>query len=213
MMHYPVLAYVSIISTIVPLLIGIYNWKSANRELRILVFYLSFVLIVDIIIMWIIKNYSINLGLTHFYFLIECIFIMSIIIFWQESPETKKFFQVLLVIYILFWLIAKLTFEPLNGLYSLTASASSVLLALAAGYTLFIVIGNRVQSLFRNYSFWILLSFIIYFAGTLILIALQEILVHYPREDIFLAASINWSLKILFNFLLTIGYLCPRTQP
>jgi len=213
MVQYPELIYVSIFSTIFPLFAGIYAWRSIGRELRILVLYLAFVLIADVLMMWVIKNYSINLGLMHFYFLIEYIFVVTIIISWQESSRMKRLFQALLLFYVIFWLIAKLTFEPLNGLYSITASVSSVLLALFAGYTLFIVIGNRVQPLFISHSFWVLLSFIIYFAGTLLLIALQGILVRYSREDIFLAASINWSLKILISLLFTAGILCPRTQP
>jgi hypothetical protein len=54
---------------------------------------------------------------------------------------------------------------------------------------------------------------VLFYAGTLAFYALQGILVHYSREDVFLAASINWSLKILFNILFTIGFLCPQTQP
>jgi len=211
-MQYPALTYISMFSTALPLLIGVYRWRLVSRELRILIIYLFFGLTVEILSMWFIKSYLIDLGLIHSYILIEFIFIMSIIICWQESSEMKRWLQVLLFLYILFWSIAKLTFEPLNGLYSLTASVSNVLLALCAGYTLFMVIGNRMQSLFYYRSFWILLSFILYYAGTLILSALQGFLIHYSREDIFLAISINWSLKIIFNILFTVGFLCPQTQ-
>lgn len=211
-MHYPILTYISIFSAVLPFAIGIYRWRYESRELRILVTYLFFCLTVDILSMWFIRNYWITLALMHLFFLIECIFILSIIICLQESTKNKKMFAMFLSAYVLFWLIAKLTFEPLNGLYSLTATISSVLLALSAGYTLFIVIGNRMQSLFSAHSFWILLSFIIIYAGTLILLSLQGILVNYSREDLFLVESINWSLKIVFNILVTIGFLCPQTQ-
>ena len=110
-----------------------------------------------------------TLGLVHLYYLIEYIFIMSIIAIWQESHKMKRLFQALMLIYILFWIIAKVTFEPLNGLYSVTASTSQVLLTLGAGYTLFIVIGNRMQPLISDYRFWVLLSFVIYYAGTLLI--------------------------------------------
>jgi hypothetical protein len=124
----------------------------------------------------------------------------------------KRFFQALMLLYLLFWIIAKFTFEPLNGLYSVTASVSQVLLILGAGYTFFIVIGNRVQPLTKDYRFWVLLSFVIYYAGTLLIIALRGILLHYSIGILLLVASMDWSLKILFNILFTIGFLCPQTQ-
>ena len=213
MVRYPTLAYVSLFSSVLPLCIGVYRWRLLSRELKILVLYLTIGLTIDIVSMWFIADYWINLGLVHFYFLVEYIFVMSIIFSWQESLRMKRLFQALLLLYVLFWFCAKVTFEPFNGLYSLTASVSQVLLALSAGYTLFIVIGNRVQPLISHQRFWVLLSFVLYYAITLTFIALQGILVHYSTEDIFLAASIYWSPKILFNILLTIGFLCPQTQP
>jgi hypothetical protein len=213
MVRYPILAYVALFSSVLPLFIGAYRLRLVSRGLKILVLYLTIGLTIDIITMWFITNYQIHLGFMHFYYLVEYIFIMSIIFSWQESSKIKSLFQTLLLLYVLFWFCAKFTFEPLNGLYSLTASISQVVLALSAGYTLFIVLGNRVQPLFNHQRFWVLLSFVIYYTGTLMLIALQGILVHYSREDLFLTASINWSLKILFNILFTIGFLCPQTQP
>jgi hypothetical protein len=181
--------------------------------MKILFYYLIAAFAADIFLMWFVRGHQLHVGLMHAYYLVEYLFIMSIIFFWQESHRMKRLFQTLLLLYILFWIIAKVTFEPLNGLYSFTASTSEVLLALGAGYTLFVVMGNRVQPLVSHQRFWVLLSFVIYYTGTLMLVALQGILVHYSIEDMFLAGSINWSLKILFNILFTVGFLCPQTQP
>jgi hypothetical protein len=181
--------------------------------MKILFYYLIAAFAADIFLMWFVRGHQLQVGLVHAYYLVEYLFIISIISVWQESHRMKRLFQVLLLLYIPFWIIAKVTFEPLNGLYSLTASVSQVILALSAGYTLFVVIGNRVQPLKNNQHFWILLSFVIYYAGTLMVIALRGILIHYSKEVLFIASSLDWSLKILFNILFTIGFLCPQTQP
>ena len=115
------------------------------------------------------------------------------------------------LLYILFWIYAKLTFEPLNGSYSITSSISRVILALSAGYTLFIVIGNRVQALSSNNRFWVLLSFVLFYLGTLIPVALIGIIFHHG-ETAFSIGSINWALSIVTNILFTIGILCPQIQ-
>jgi hypothetical protein len=212
MFQYPILAFVSLFSTAIPILAGIYRLGSIDRAMRILIVYLIFALSFDIVTIWLIKGYSVNLGLYHIYFLVEYMFIMSIIFFWQESHKMKRLFQTLLLLYVLFWFCAKATFEPFNGLYSLTASVSQVVLTLSAGYTLFMVIGNRMQPLINQQRFWVLLSFVIYYMGTLMLIALQGMFFHYSIEYVFLIGYFNWSLKILFNILLTIGFLCSQTQ-
>jgi hypothetical protein len=166
----------------------------------------------DVFLMWFIRGRQLQIGLIHIYYIIENIFIMSILYVWQESNHTKKLFHAFIFLYIVFWAIAKVTFEPLNELYSVTATTSQVLLTLGAGYTLFVVMGNREQPLINHYRFWVLLSFVVYYAGTLLIIALRGILIHYSLEKFFLAASIDWSLKIIFNILFAVGFLCPQTR-
>jgi hypothetical protein len=162
--------------------------------------------------MWFAREYQLHLGLVHLFYLVENVLIMSIISVWQESPRMKRFFQALILLYVLFWVIAKVTFEPLNGLYIFTATTSQVLLTLSAENTLIIVIGSRIQPIINLDRFWVLLSFVIYYAGTLLTIASRGILIHFPIKILFIFASIDWSLKILFNILLTVAFLCPRTR-
>jgi hypothetical protein len=212
MNQYPFLTYISIFSSVLPIGVGISKITILNRGMKILFYYLVFAFTADIYLIWFIMGYNLHLGLVHIYYLTEYFFIISIIIVLQESHRMKRFFQAIMFLYILFWIIAKVTFEPLNGLYTFTASTSQVLLTLCAGYTLFVVIGNKTQSLINDYRFWVLLSFIIYYAGTLLVIALRGILIHYSTEILFLFASLDWSLKILFNILFAIGFLCPQIK-
>ena len=105
-----------------------------------------------------------------------------------------------------------MTFEPLNGLYVFTATTSQVLLTLCAEGTLIAVIGNQMQPIINLDRFWVLLSFVIYYGGTLLIIASRGILIHFPFKTLVIIFSIDWSLKIIFNILFTIGFLCPRTR-
>jgi hypothetical protein len=212
MNQYPFLAYISLFSSVLPIGVGISKIKILNQGVKILFYYLLVAFVADIYFTWFARGYQVTLGLMHVYYLVENIFIISIISLWQESHRMKRFFQSIVIIYILFWIVAKLTFEPLNGLYTTIASVSQVLLALSAGYTLFVVMGNREQPLINNYRFWILLSFIIYYTGTLFIIAMRGILIHYSKEPLLLVTSIDWCLKIIFNVMFTIGFFCPQTR-
>jgi hypothetical protein len=162
--------------------------------------------------MWFIKSYLINLELWHINVIVEYICVMSIIYFWQESQMMSRLFKILLFLYILFWFCAKVTFEPLNGLYSITVSVSQVVLALSAGYTLFIVIGNHTQPLLSHQRFWVLLSFVIYYTGALMPLALAGVLFNQPGESLVSLWSINLVLIIVNNILFAVGFLCPQTQ-
>ena len=212
MNQYPLLVYIALFSSVLPIGVGFSKINVLQHGLKILFFFLVFTFVADVYFLRFVRGYQFTLGLHHVYYLVEFLFIISIITVWQDSQRMMRIFQVLMVFYILFWIFAKFTFEPLNGLYSVTASASQVLLTLSAGYTLFVVIGNRLQPLMNYHRFWILLSFVVYYAGTLITIALRGILIHYSKENLVLVTSIDWNLRILFNILFTIAFLCPQTK-
>ncbi len=212
MIKYPLLVFIALFSSVLPLSVGISRIKILHRGMNILLYYLIFAFSADIYLLWFSRGYQFTLGLHHIYYLIEFIFIMSIITAWQESHRMKRIFQTVMLLYILFWIIAKVTFEPLTGLYSVIASTSQILLVIGAEFTLFVVIRNRMHPILNHNRFWVLLSFVIYYAGTLLIIASRGILLHYPIKTLFLFASIDWSLKICFNILFTIGFLCPQTQ-
>jgi hypothetical protein len=212
MYHLPPIAYVALFSQLLPICVGIIKKQRSQPGITILFYFLVTTFVADNILIWFFQGHPYHLGLIHVYFLIEYIFTVSIILVWQESRRMRMVFQALLLLYIFFWITAKFTFEPLNQSFSLTASISQVILSLGAGYTLFVVIGNRTQALIHYNRFWVLLSFIIYFAGTLLIIALREILIHYSIETFFFINSIDWILKIFINILFAIAFLCPQTQ-
>jgi hypothetical protein len=212
MTRYPFLAYVAVFSPLLPISAGIYKVSIISREMKILIVYLIIGLIANIISMWFIENYWINLGIWHINVVVEYICVMSIVLFWQESQIMRWIFISLLVLYILFWFCAKLTFEPLNGLYSITSSVSQVILVLGAGYTLFIVIGNHTQPLLSHQRFWVLLSFVLNYTCILMPLALAGVLFDQLGDSLTSLWSINWTVTIFSNILFTIGFLCPQTQ-
>jgi hypothetical protein len=162
--------------------------------------------------MWFVRDRQLNIGLNHVYYLVENLLIMVIMYNWLESQNEKRLFQALILLYMPFWTIAKVTFEPLNGLYSYIGATSQILLTSCAEYTLFLVVRTQMQPIIKHDRFWVLLSFVIYYAGTLLITASRGILVYFPTQTLFIFASIDWSLKIIFNILLTVGFLCPRTR-
>jgi hypothetical protein len=207
---YSILLNISIFSLVLPIFSGVYRLKVLSREIILLVVYLIIGFTIAISINWF-PNDQWIMEILHVNTLVEFIFIMFIIYSWKELQKTRRLLMLLLCSYILFWIFAKVTFEPISGLYSITSSVSQVILALSSGYTLFIVIGNHVQPLVRNQLFWVLIAFVLNYTGTLIPTALAGVFFTQPGEALVLLYSINWVLVIFSNILFAIGILCPPT--
>ena len=212
-MHpYPSLTFAAIFSTSLPIGVGVFKLARVDRGMKILFLYLVFNFSANIYHMWFARGRQFIIGLFHVYYLVEYLLIMVIMYNWLESRKEKIFFQSLILFYTLFWAIAKVTFEPLSGLYSYIGTTSQILLTSCAEYTLFLVVRSQMQPIINLDRFWVLLSFVIYYAGTLFTIASRGILIHFPLKTLFVFASIDWSLRIIFNILITVGFLCPRTR-
>lgn len=180
--------------------------------MKILLLLLTFGFGTDFFSMWPYLGYKLVPWLVQIYAIVEYVLVMFIICSWQASQKINTLFKIFIGLYVLLWLRAKFTFEPINGLDSITASISRVILVLSAGYTLFVVLGDRLQPVVSSQRFWVLLSFVLYFTGTLIPIAVQGILFNQSTEVLYLAWSINWVLAIVSNILFTKGFLCPQIQ-
>ena len=93
MNRYPILAYLSLVSPIIPISAGIFRSRLIKREMKVLVLYLFLGSVFDNISMWFIQDARMDMGLWHIYIIIEYIFVMFIVFSWQESHKMKKLFQ------------------------------------------------------------------------------------------------------------------------
>lgn len=192
-----------------PIGIGVYRLKALGREMKIFIVYLTIAFVTALLgnirIQWATEIMHINI-------IIEYLFVMLLISFWQESPSIKKFMRIIYWLYIPFWFIAKFTFEPIAGSYSITLSVSQVIMALSAGYTLFVVIVNYTQPLHRSQLFWVLIALVLNYTSTLIPMALGSTNIIQPGKAMVIVYSVAYVLIIISNILFTIGFLCPPTQ-
>jgi hypothetical protein len=211
-MSYPILGYLAVVSYVLPIPAGMLKYRNLSRELKILLYLLIIGFITDVVSLWQYLGPRSANWLVHIYTIIEFILLMSIISLWQESKMMNRFFRLLIGLYIVFWIFAKCTFEPINGLYYLSGSISGVILTLSAGYTLLIVIGQKAQPLFRYDRFWILLSLVINYMGSLLPIVFASIVFAYSLEYLFRLWSITWLLAILSHVLFMIGFVCHKTR-
>jgi drug/metabolite transporter superfamily protein YnfA len=209
---YVAFAYLTFFSSLIPILTGILKFRSVDQGAKLVIYLLSFGFLIDLFTFWPILGYKIIPWFSRFYFLAEFITILFIFSLWQHSKKAHKIKWLLMGAFSIFWIAAILTFEPFNTPCIITAAVSRIILTLAAAYTLYIVFENSNVSLSKNQRFWILLSFIFNFSGTLLPIIFVGVLFGHSRESLYIAWSITWCLAIISDILFTIGFLCPQTQ-
>jgi hypothetical protein len=211
-MSYPILGYLAVVSYVLPIPAGMLKYRILSSEFKILLYLLIIGFITDVLSLWQYLGHWSAHWLVHVYIVIEFVLVMIMISLWQESKNINRLFKLIIILYIVFWVYAKCTFEPINSLYYLSGSVSGVLLTLSAGYTLFVVIGQKAQPLNRNDRFWILLSLVINYMGSLLPIVFASIVFAHSLEYLFRLWSITWILAILSHVLFMIGFICHKTR-
>ena len=91
MNRYPLLTYIALFSMVIPICAGISKITTVDRGMKILFLFLLFAFTADIYLMWFVKGHQLHLGLLHLYYLVEYVFVMSIVFLWQESKRMKRF--------------------------------------------------------------------------------------------------------------------------
>jgi hypothetical protein len=211
-MSYPILGYCAIVSYSIPIAIAIAKYKFLNREFTTVLYLLLIGCVTDVLSLWQYFGTKVAPWLVHVYILIELFLVMSILWSWQKSIRMKRAFMILTGLYVIIWLTAKVTFEPFGGVYTFTGSVSNVMLTLCAGFTFFLVFESVKQPIMSNDRFWILLSMLFNYAGSLLPLAFLGVVFTHSRENVFTMWSIMWVLATISHLLYAIGFFYTKKE-
>lgn len=124
---YTGLLYIAILSSIFPIMAGIRGWKIIGKDLKTLFFLLLIGFLIDFVTVW--KRYDVYLHeISYTYLLLELLFVMYIVMLWQESSLVKRLLQMIVVLFVLFWIFARFTTGHFTQLYSIVGSVSKIIL-------------------------------------------------------------------------------------
>jgi len=182
--------YISVV-LLFPIAVAVYRRKHLKKELKVIGYYLGFALfsqLVAIVTSSFLKN---NLAYLHFYTIIE-----FAIITWFYKTYMGNFInpRIFTGIIALFTVLAVLNFMYIQPLTELNAYARGlecifvVFFAIAAYYKM--IKSLEIISLEKSPLFWINAGFLFYFAGSLFLFVLGNLLL---RMDIILS-MVSWTI-------------------
>ncbi len=204
----PVLALLSFVSLLFPVIAGAVRWKNLSRQMRVLLYLLSFYAVV-FSVQFTLAYHRMNTNwMWNSYSFIEFIVMASVFVSWTRDERMKHLFIWFIGIVTAFWTIGKLSFEPVTIPPNYTAPAESIAIVAIAIYQVIVLVRDELRKIFRDEKFWIAIGAITYFAGTMPLFAVVNKIFALPLEDFFSLWKINWALTIVENILFSVGFIC-----
>ena len=209
-MNFPGLFYFSLLIVIVTALVGGFRYRILPRPLKILEWLILFS-IIEVGVQWFLASYHIrNLWTSHYYSLIEIIFVTFMYSSWVKQKQYKAVLFLCLAGFIILWIISKFTFEPLSMSDDGTATVSKILQILFSTYLLVIVVRESDIIWTNDPRLWVVAGTIIYCAGSIFLFALFTRMLQISQDRLKVVWFLNWILIIVSNVFYMRGFLCKK---
>jgi hypothetical protein len=223
---YPLIAYLDLYSSVLPVTAGLYRWNQlkTNRFGAAFVFALTSIgAIAELGTYWMAINGLHTVWVLHFYHLAEFILLMCVFSFWKLGVknedggggdaffQSSRFFRWSVALYSVFWLVSKWTFEPWDQPANYTLNISTFVFILISLFTLYRLVSQKSKlqdSILRNFQFWITAGVLIYFAGSALDFLFASQIFKLPPEYAMSLWTIHWSINVLANILYAYGFVC-----
>jgi hypothetical protein len=210
----PLLAQVSELSPLLPIVGALLGSRPFHRDLTIFFYYLIITFIITGWMTYLASHGTNNLWLIHLQTPMEFTFFMWLFARWQEDAFLKRFFQITIPVFVCVWAALVFFVEKIDQFSTYSKPTETILLIIASGYCLFQVNKEKVESLFRQPSFWISSGALIYFTGTVILFTVSNLLLRESEAELRTAWWVVIILNIIANLFYLAGFICHRlTRP
>ena len=192
------------------MLVGGFRYRNLLRPLRILEWLIIIGILNEGIQRIVASFHYYNLWTSHFYTLIEIVFVVFMYSSWMKNHQKRLMLSFCLSVFVVFWIISKFTFEPLSLADSWTASISKILQIIFSVLLLMDVVRESDIVWTDDPRLWVVAGIIIYSAGSLFFYALYNMMLQASRDRLILVYSMNWILMIVSNLLFIRGFLCKK---
>jgi len=193
-MSIPLEAHLAAISDGILVVVGLYVYKYLPKEMRILLFFFSTAVLINLISLYLALHYINNLWLFHIYTLLEYSLLMVVFSYWHKIIIIKKSLRVSILIFIIIWIIAKLILEDFNSFDNFTSSLISALLTIIAIYTLVRLAKDYPADIFKRPQFWVSTAVLIYYTGNIFTFALSSTVIIWSIHNLlYITANICYA--------------------
>jgi hypothetical protein len=207
-MKLPVLFYIYYFILIGSGMVGGFRYRNLPRSLKMLAWLVAYNSI-EITLQWILASHNIhNLWLGHFYTLFEIIIVYMIFSSWMKKHQLRLIMALCVSAFVLFWIIAKFTFEPLSHFEGWTAPVSRIIQITFAVFILVDIVKESDVIWTSDPRIWVVAGFFIYATGSLFIFALFSKMLEISPDRLKLMWPLNWILMTISNLSYARAFLC-----
>lgn len=203
---YKILMYLSIYSVFIPALVGLKKFKTLNKRMRVLFFYIIASALSDFISLYLAKK-----GISNY--LVRNVYIMligfCISYIYYNAFNDKKIRIFILSSFTVFLFLYVSNFLIWGNLSRLDITVITVeaffFILLAHFYTYYLFKEMNFEKLRDDAFFWVNNAFLIYFSGNFAIFLYFNYILNIGLELYYFLHSLQLLTNIAFNILLTIG--------
>ena len=200
------LIYVSALVPLIPLSIGLFRFSQLNRDQKILCGIMGLAFIIQVWALIYFENRWNNQFLYHFYTPLEFLGFGLIYQNWLKQWVGKKIFVALILIVILLAILNTLFLQPLEIVNSnIIILCAILLIGLAITFFYFVFTNLSLGRLEKSPEFWINTSVLLYYAGSLLILGLNNYISQASTELKTTVWIFHSSFNILHYLLFSIG--------
>ena len=221
-MKLPVVAYIDIISSVLPVSAGIFRWKVVRSELFVAFCFVVIGFVTELVTLYMALKKMNNLWVLHSYNLIEYTLLAIIFSGWRSEKSIKLLIRLSIPLYALFWLLSKWWLENWSSPAVYTHTLSAVVFTFLSAFALIGLLRNRLDEnaidtrgetpMYMNEQFWFSVGVLLYFTGNVTLFLLVDTVTGFSFLDASNVWSFHWALSSIVNICFMITFLCPRQQ-
>lgn len=189
------------------LAIGFYTYKSLPKSFKILLVLVSVSTLFDLTLYTITNLIGQNYFLIHFYTPIDFLLIILFLFYYISKQYSNSIKWIIISGYLIFWLIAKFTFEPLNIMDNYSSSIAMGILVLVTTYAFLMRAINSNEALSKDPVSYTMIGILIYYGGSLFVEALSNLIFAQDLETANILWKIHTMLHIIFDFSLITAFL------
>lgn len=205
--------YLNWISILIPFFVGLTNFKSFDKSLKILFFFICVGTANEIVVrllIWL-ADVENTMPSNHLYGLITC----SLLFFFYYNlfEKGKKIILFVNVLFSLYWIINSLFVQGIFEYPSIPRSIGNIIIIiLVVLYFYKIMLEAKIVKLANDPLIWINTAILVYYAGNMFFSVLFNIILEVSREFLKVTAYYYSGLMTLFYILIAIGFIKARKR-
>jgi len=207
-MSIPLLGYIYFGASFVPVVVGLYRYRTIPGPMKILTL-LCILSLVIAAIEFILGRLKIpNQFLANYYVPVELLLIALIYFLSMKTAKERKLIGGGVALFMLVWMMDKIFIEVPDQMNSNIAAVSRLFLIALSILMISAIARDETSTLSDKSIFWVAVGVIVYSTGTFIIAGVGSRLLKIDVSLFVIAWHVNWVLLIVANLLYTKGLLC-----